>query len=376
MSKILIVFGTRPELIKLAPVIFEFKRRNLHENLILLNTGQHEELLAPYLKMFDIKPDFSLDIMVAGQNLSNLTAKAIIQLQSFLDSLKNTPNWPAFVIAQGDTTTVMAASMVAFYNQIKFAHLEAGLRTHDLENPFPEEFNRKVAGITSDVHFAPTEISKSNLLREGFNENKIHIVGNTIVDALEIINNSLNKKSIKLKPPLEEVFHKGNIILITCHRRENHGNNLQNIIRAIETLSAKYKDFNFIWTLHPNPNVRDVVKNSALKNKGNVFLVEPLDYMELINLFHKTKLIITDSGGIQEEAPSFGIPVLVTREKTERPEGLLHNYSFLVGADVKSILKTFEETINRDFEIAGNPYGDGKASLRIVDFFQKYTTTL
>jgi len=369
MSKILIVFGTRPELIKLAPIIFEFKKRNLHQNLIVLNTGQHKELLEPYLKMFDIQPDFSLDIMVAGQNLSNLTANAITQLQKFIDSLKNTSNWPDYIMAQGDTTTVMAASIIAFYNQIKFVHLEAGLRTHDLQNPFPEEFNRKVAGITAHIHFAPTEISKSNLLKEGFSEDKIKVVGNTIVDALEYINTSLKEKSIKLKPPLKDIFNSEKVVLITCHRRENHGDNLQNIIRSIIILADKYKDLNFVWTLHPNPNVKSVVENSELKKKDNVFLIEPLDYMELIYLFNKTKLIITDSGGIQEEAPSFGIPVLVTREKTERPEGLIHNYSFLVGADYLKIIKFFDENIDKKLEIKNNPYGDGNASLRIVDFF-------
>lgn len=372
MSKVLIVFGTRPELIKLAPVILEFKKRNLQKKITILNTGQHKDLLEKYLNIFDIHPDYTLDVMVPGQSLSELTARAIIELQYHLSSLKNNGTYPEYILAQGDTNTVLASAIVAFYNNIKFAHLEAGLRTWDLQNPFPEEYNRKVASISAYINFAPTENSKMHLVQEGVDSNNILQVGNTIVDALNIIKDVLSKNpKIKLSDELNFLKEKNNLVLVTCHRRENHGSNLLSVISAVANLSDLHPQFHFVWILHPNPNVKKAVEDSVLSNKKNISLIEPLDYLEIVQLYQSTKLIITDSGGIQEEAPSFGIPVLVIGKKTERIESVLLNYSYLTGTDEKEIISSFEKHLNNEFEITKNPYGDGKASERIVDFFEK-----
>jgi len=372
MSKVLIVFGTRPELIKLAPVILEFRKRNLQKKITVLNTGQHKDLLEKYLKIFDIHPDYTLDVMVPGQSLSELTARAIIELQYHLSSLKNNGTYPEYILAQGDTNTVIASAIVAFYNNIKFAHLEAGLRTWDLQNPFPEEYNRKVASISAYINFAPTEVSKMHLVREGVGSDNILQVGNTIVDALNIIKDILSKNpQMELSDELNFLKEKNNLVLITCHRRENHGANLLSVIRAVGSLSGLHPQFHFVWILHPNPNVKKVVEESVLSDKKNISLIEPLDYLEIVQLYQSTKLILTDSGGIQEEAPSFGIPVLVIGKKTERIESVLLNYSYLTGTDEKEIISSFEKHLNNEFEISENPYGDGKASVRIVDYFEK-----
>jgi len=372
MSKVLIVFGTRPELIKLAPVILEFKKRNLQKKITVLNTGQHKDLLEKYLKIFDIHPDYTLNVMVPGQSLSELTARAIIELQYHLGSLKNNVTYPEYILAQGDTNTVLASAIVAFYNNIKFAHLEAGLRTWDLQNPFPEEYNRKVASISAYINFAPTEVSKMHLIKEGIASDNILQVGNTIVDALNIIKDCLSKNlRLKFSDDLNFLKEKNNLVLITCHRRENHGVNLLSVIKAVRSLSDLHPQFHFVWILHPNPNVKKVVEESGLSGKKNISLIEPVDYLEIVQLYHSTKLIITDSGGIQEEAPSFGIPVLVIGKKTERIESVLLNYSYLTGTDEKEIISSFEKHLNNEFEITENPYGDGKASERIVDYFEK-----
>lgn len=375
MSKVLIVFGTRPELIKLAPVILEFKRRNLQKHITVLNTGQHKDLLVKYLEIFDIHPDYTLDIMIPGQSLSELTARAIIELQYHLGVFKENGGYPEYILAQGDTNTVLASAIVSFYNNIKFAHLEAGLRTFDFNNPYPEEYNRKVASIAAAIHFAPTEISRNNLVKEGIESDKILLVGNTVVDALEMIKScNFNNEEIFQNSSLNQLYDKGNLVIITCHRRENHGNNLVNIIKAVKELAKKYSTFNFIWILHPNPNVKRVVSESNFKKFPNLFLIEPIDYLEIIKLFNKTRVIITDSGGIQEEAPSFGIPVLVIGKKTERIESVLLNYSYLTGTDEREIVLSFEKHLDNEFEITDNPYGDGKASGRIVDYFEKVIT--
>jgi UDP-N-acetylglucosamine 2-epimerase len=372
MSKVLIVFGTRPELIKLAPVILEFKKRNLQKKITILNTGQHKDLLEKYLNIFDIHPDYTLDVMIPGQSLSELTARAVIELQYHLSLLKNNGTYPEYILAQGDTNTVLASAIVSFYNNIKFAHLEAGLRTWDLQNPFPEEYNRKVASISAYINFAPTENSKMHLVQEGVDSKNILQVGNTIVDALNIIKDSLLKNpEMKLSDELRFLKEKNNLVLITCHRRENHGVNLLNVIKAVGSLSDLHPQFHFVWILHPNPNVKKTVEKSALSEKKNISLIEPLDYLEIVQLYQSTKLILTDSGGIQEEAPSFGIPVLVIGKKTERIESVLLNYSYLTGTDEREIVSSFEKHLNNEFEITENPYGDGKASKRIVDYFEK-----
>lgn len=367
-KKLLIVIGTRPELIKLAPVILEFRKRYKKPPILILNTAQHKDLLTPYWKIFNIKPDMELDFMKQGQSLSELTSRGIIQFENFINAYCQQGKTISGILAQGDTTTVMVASIVAFYKNIPFYHLEAGLRTHDLYNPFPEEFNRKVASITAKIHFAPTITSKNNLLNEGIKKNII-VTGNTIVDAVNLFKSSFKKYKLKNKL-LNKLFKENslsNIILITCHRRENHGKNLINIISAVCELSKKLKHCNFIWPLHPNPNVSSIVKDKIDASCKNIFLTEPLDYLDLLYVLSKSKLVLTDSGGIQEEAPSFNVPVLILRKKTERPEGVKAGIAWLVGTNKNSIIKKACELINKDSFHFKNPYGNGNASSIIVN---------
>lgn len=366
-SKLLIVIGTRPELIKLAPIILEFKKRFKKPPIIILNTAQHKDLIKKYWRIFKIKPDFELDFMLPNQTLAELTSRGLIQLENFIDSYNNTGNKISGIIAQGDTTTVMLSSMIAFYKKIPFYHVEAGLRTFDLQNPFPEEYNRKIAAIATSFHFAPTQIAKQNLLKEGYNKN-IFVTGNTIVDTVNLFKNKFKNYSPKdnlLKKKIKT--QNTNYILITCHRRENQGENLLKIIKAIKQLSTIYKNYNFIWPLHPNPNVKSVVLNNFDARYKNIFLTEPLDYIDLLFVLSKCKLVITDSGGIQEEAPSFNVPVIILRKKTERPEGVHAKVAHLVGTNTEKIFKTSIEILNTKKIILKNPYGDGKAAIRIVD---------
>lgn len=367
MSYILFVIGTRPELIKVAPLIAEIKNSNFNLPYKVINTAQHKDLLAPYWDIFDVSTDFTLDLMVPHQSLSALTSRAFSQFQDFIDKQGSKP---AVIVAQGDTTSVMVASIVSFYNNIKFAHLEAGLRTYDYNNPFPEELNRRIAGLIADFHFAPTINSVNNLLREGVKPDSIYEVGNTVVDAIKLIVNSSNFELASFHNPKLDTLHENNYVIITCHRRENHGKNLDTIIEAITQLSVSLPNLKFVWLLHPNPNVADKVKNSLLANMDNIILTSPLDYLQLLKLISRCKLIITDSGGIQEEAPSFKKPVLVMREKTERPESVEEGYSFLVGADKDKIINTFNFLINNDIHFNGNPYGDGNASSRVLNILK------
>ena len=373
MKKLIAVIGTRPELIKTAPVIRQFSEMGLREKLIIVNTAQHKDLLDPFWGLFGIDYDYKLDLMVSGQNLSELTSRAIIQFQGLLDNLLNDDIVPAGILAQGDTTTVMVSSMVAFYNQIKFLHLEAGLRSGDLQNPFPEEFNRKVASMVTSVHFAPTQLAKENLINEGINTKNILVTGNTVVDALNYITSTENYKhgwnnselSMKLK-------NRENIVLITCHRRENFGQNLKNIIEAIKKLADVHHDYCFVWVIHPNPQVKDTLLSAGLAEVGNIILTPPVNYIELLNILSVCRVAISDSGGIQEEAPSFNVPVLVLREKTERPEGVELGVAHLVEADVDKIVNTFNEVILGKPGNSPNPYGDGYSSIKIVDYINQY----
>lgn len=371
MSKVLIIFGTRPEIIKLAPLILEFKKRNLRDHITLLNTNQHKDLLNNYFELFDIVPDHNLEIMHHGQSLSDLTSKTISELQYHLGMIKEQAGEPDFILAQGDTNTVFASAIIAFLNKIKFAHLEAGLRTFDFQNPYPEEYYRRVASISSEIHFAPTETAKENLIKEGINGEKILLTGNTIVDALKYICNTDALKNISFSKKFNDIYCRDNLILITCHRRENHGKNLANLIKAVISLSKIYTDHNFIWVTHPNPNVQIEIESSDLRSRKNIFPVEPVNYLEMISLYKKVKLIMTDSGGIQEEAPSFGIPVIIVGKKTERMEGILEGYSYLAGTEESEIIHSFEKHLNAAIDIEKNPYGDGKASVRIVDYFER-----
>lgn len=369
MNKITFIIGTRPELIKVAPVILELKRQNICQCEIV-NSAQHKDLLDPYWNAFGLKPDVVLDLMKKGQSLSSLTSRAINQIQAYIDECNVKPS---IILSQGDTTTVMASSIVCFYNQIKFAHLEAGLRSFDFQNPFPEEFNRRIAGLSAAFHFAPTEISAQNLIKEHVKEDQIFVVGNTVIDALELMKKSSNiqNKSF-INPVLEKSENYNRVVPITCHRRENQGKNLLNIIDAIYELAEQNTDTVFIWAVHPNPNVKNVVESSVLKGLENVILTEPLQYFDLIRLMMKSQVIITDSGGIQEEAPSFKVPTIVLRERTERPEGVNLGYAFLVGADKEQILERFNHCKEHTIDIKFNPYGDGQSSARIVNVLKEH----
>lgn len=359
MNKLLITFGTRPELIKIAPVIQEFRKRGLEKRLIIVHTGQHCSLIEPLLILFDIKPDFYLNIMSKNSSLSGLTARALERLQELIDELKQNYNIVG-ILAQGDTTSVLATAMCAFYNHLPFFHLEAGLRTHNIHEPFPEELNRRVASMCTTVHFAPTKKAKDNLLKEHIATEDIQLVGNTIVDALNWV-----KQTVPSTPSVSE----NPIVLITCHRRENHGKNLKVLIKAVTQLATKHTNVHFIWLLHPNPNVQQTVMNAGLEKLPNIELRPPIDYFEMINLLKHTHLLLTDSGGLQEEAPSFDVDTLVLRDSTERPEGVKLGYATLVGCDnVVRILEAFEKHYPIHRQITQNPYGDGLASVRIVDY--------
>lgn len=367
-KKLLIVIGTRPELIKLAPVIIEFKKRFKAPPIIILNTAQHKELLKPYWNIFNIKPDYELNFMKRGQSLAQLSARGLLQFEKFLNDCYQSGLKISGVLAQGDTTSVMISSLIAFYHGIPFYHLEAGLRTNDLQNPFPEEFNRKVASITAQIHFAPTKLSKQNLIHEGIKKN-IYVTGNTIVDAVEFFKLKFNKHTIK-DIKIKKIFFAGStnkVILITCHRRENHGKNLLEIISAVNILANKYSEFKFIWPLHPNPNVINVVKENIDKTCTNIVLTPPLEYEDLLYVMQHSKLILTDSGGIQEEAPSFNVPVIILREKTERPEGVKAKIAWLVGTKKENIIKLADYLLKKKSFKFKNPYGNGRASELIVD---------
>ncbi|MDI1323219.1 MAG: UDP-N-acetylglucosamine 2-epimerase (non-hydrolyzing) [Algoriphagus sp.] len=361
--KIAFIIGTRPELIKVAPIIWALKKTDISFDVV--NTAQHKDLLEPYWKTFNIEPTHILDVMVSGQNLASLTSRAISQIQNYLD---NVSVKPTIILAQGDTTTVMASSMVSFYNDIKFAHIEAGLRSFDFYNPFPEEYNRRIASITANFHFCPTSISQNNLLNEGILENKIFVVGNTVVDSLSKVSNSNDfDQTPWVNKLLERVNCFENVVLITCHRRENHGDNLIEIIESISQLAKENSLDLFLWPLHPNPNVKQKILGSDLSKLENVILTGPLEYLDILKVLNIAFCAISDSGGIQEEAPSFNTPVLVLRETTERPEGVTSGVAFLVGADKKKITSKFNDLKKHKIYFDRNPYGDGQASEKIVD---------
>lgn len=363
MSDIIFLIGTRPELIKVAPVIKQFKN-NGEKNYYVVNLGQHKELLKGHWQNFNIKPDVDLKIMEQTSNLSELTSVAINELNNYLLKL---PDKPKLLFAQGDTTSVMTAAMVAFYNNIPFAHLEAGLRTYDMYKPYPEEFNRRVISLLATLHFAPTKLAKENLIREGVPKDKIFMVGNTIVDALEEIKNSAQFKNVIFNDARiqKTVTSSDEIVLITIHRRENQNNNLLEVISAIEILAKENVNIKFILPVHKNPNVKNIILNSGLKKINNVLLTAPLDYLQLLKLISKSKIIFSDSGGIQEEAPSFKVALLILRDKTERPEAVELGYSKLIGCTKEKIIDSFYNFRPSFASNTINPYGDGKAAQRI-----------
>jgi UDP-N-acetylglucosamine 2-epimerase (non-hydrolysing) len=368
--KVLIIFGTRPEAIKMAPVYHALNSSNSIE-VITCITAQHREMLDQVIQIFDLKIDYDLNLMKKNQSLTDLTALAIVEIEKVINLAK-----PDLVLVHGDTTTSLAASIVSFYLGKKIGHVEAGLRTNNLQAPFPEEFNRQVSGLISSIHFAPTELSKKNLLKEGKNPNTIFITGNTVIDSLYWVINKLDndlrlQNSIlgELNKQLDINITSSKYILITGHRRENFGKGFSNIFHAIKELSNDFPELNFIYPVHLNPKVR-VPVSEILGDQKNVKLIEPQDYIHFILLLKNCHIVMTDSGGIQEEAPSLGKPVLVLRETTERPEAVEAGTVKLVGSSKENIVNELSKLMNNEdiynrMANSVNPYGDGLASQRI-----------
>ncbi|MBN2011164.1 UDP-N-acetylglucosamine 2-epimerase (non-hydrolyzing) [candidate division KSB1 bacterium] len=363
-NKILFVFGTRPEAIKVIPVIKEFQQ-NSDYKIITCVTSQHKSMLEQVLGLFNIIPDYDLDIMKPNQTLSYITSSAIMELDTLLDNVS-----PDLIFVQGDTTTAMAAALSAFYHKIPAAHIEAGLRTYDKFNPYPEEINRVIISHVGDFHFAPTQRAKHNLIAEGIAENKVWVTGNTVIDALFLTRNFVNNEHEKYRTFFNGLQLSGDkkLILVTGHRRENFGEGFKNICRALKEI-AQTEDVEIVYPVHLNPNVKDVV-HSYLKDIKTIHLIDPLPYDKLIYIMNKSHLVLTDSGGIQEEAPSLGKPVLVMRKVTERPEGVESGTVKLVGTDSKNIVSGVHELMVNSEQYdrmskSVNPYGDGLASTRI-----------
>ncbi len=375
MRKILTVFGTRPEAIKMAPVIKELeKHRAVFQSLVCV-TAQHRQMLDQVLDLFQIKPDYDLNIMKQGQDLFDVTSNVLKGLRSILE--KESPD---IVLVHGDTTTTMAASLAAYYCKKKIGHVEAGLRTHNKFAPFPEEINRKITGALADIHFAPTEAAKQNLTREGVAEDTITVTGNTVVDALLTVSEIIrDDKELNQRFSNDYSFldRAKKLILVTGHRRENFGNGFENICSALAEITRIHSDVEIIYPVHLNPNVQEPVKRILGNGKAkNIHLIEPIDYLPFVYLMNRSYFIITDSGGVQEEAPSLGKPVLVMRELTERPEAVIAGTVKLVGTDRQKIVSEASLLLNNAqaysaMSRAHNPYGDGRASTRIVNFLKR-----
>ena len=369
-TKILFVFGTRPEAIKMAPLIKEIEKNKKFESKICV-TAQHRQMLDQVLKIFRIRPDHDLDIMTSNQSLFDITAKIIVRLQDILISEK-----PDLVVVQGDTTTTFVASLAAFYTRTKVAHLEAGLRTRNKFAPFPEEINRRITSAIADIHLAPTPWARDNLLRENVSAETIFVTGNTVIDALFSVVEMLKRSDSKFDSLFDGIDFSKKTVLITGHRRENFGEGFRNICESISDLAEKFEDAEFVYPVHFNPNVRKPV-NEILHGIRNVHLIEPLDYEPFVYAMEKSYMILTDSGGVQEEAPSLGKPVLVMRETTERPEAVEAGTVKLVGTDKKKIVDGVSTLLTdsqayQTMSRAHNPYGDGKASQRIVKILEDY----
>ena len=375
MKKILIVFGTRPEAIKMAPLVKEFQKDVLNFDTKVCVTAQHREMLDQVLDLFQIIPDYDLNIMKPGQDLYDITSNILLKIKPVLEGFN-----PDVVLVHGDTATTFATSLAAYYQKIKIGHVEAGLRTGDLYSPWPEEGNRRLTGALTDYHFAPTENSQQNLLNEGVDESSIFITGNTVIDALQLVINRIDTdKTLKLKikktitqSGFKELNSK--FILVTGHRRENFGQGFLNICEALKVLAKNNPDINILYPVHLNPNVRKPV-NELLSNVENIKLVEPFQYEEFVYLMSQSYLILTDSGGIQEEAPSLGKPVLVMRDTTERPEAVEAGTVKLVGSNRDNIIKEVQNLLNDSIEYqrmsrAHNPYGNGNASNNIVNILR------
>lgn len=363
----MVIFGTRPEAVKMAPVIKELKNRADQVETCVCVTAQHREMLDQVLHAFTINPDIDLDLMQPDQSLAQLTARIMTHLDPVLADRQ--PDW---LLVQGDTTTVMAAAMLGYYHRINIGHVEAGLRTFDKWQPFPEEINRRMAGVLADLHFAPTENNRQNLLREGVPDACIRVTGNTAIDALRhIIQQPTPEETIRLLAQAGIVPGDRRLVLVTAHRRENFGQPILNICKALKQLAFQYQDeISLVYPVHLNPNIQEPVYES-LSEVENIYLTAPLDYLPLVHLMKHATLILTDSGGIQEEAPSLGIPTLVLRERTERQEGITAGTLKLVGTNPKTIFDAAQELLDVPEAYAAmsgavNPYGDGHAAERIV----------
>ena len=386
MKKILLAFGTRPEAIKMAPLVKEFQKRVAQFETIVCVTGQHREMLDQVLTIFNIKPDYDLNIMKQGQDLYDVTARVLIGMRDVLKDVN-----PDVVLVHGDTTTSMAVALAAFYQQIPVGHVEAGLRTNDIYSPWPEEMNRQITGRIAMHHFAPTLLSRQNLLQEHVDDSQITVTGNTVIDALYRVvekiktDNGLHKE---LETALENAGYDTSrlsngkkLVLITGHRRENFGEGFTSMCRAIKDLARKYPDVDFVYPMHLNPNVRQPIHEVFGEDLGcirNMFFIEPLEYLSFVFLMEKAAIVLTDSGGIQEEAPGLGKPVLVMRDTTERPEALEAGTVKLVGTDYGKIVNEVSLLLDdaeayEQMSRAVNPYGDGQACRRIVDKLKSLT---
>ena len=381
MKTIMSVFGTRPEAIKMAPLVKELAKHTDRFRSVVCVTGQHRQMLDQVLRIFDIQPDYDLDIMQQGQDLYDVTSRVLLGMRDVLRRAR-----PDIVLVHGDTTTSTAAALAAFYEQIPVGHVEAGLRTHDIYSPWPEEMNRQITGRIATYHFSPTPLSRANLTAEGVADEKIVVTGNTVIDALYMVVDKI-KSDESLDAYLGKVLREAGydparlsdgrrMVLITGHRRENFGNGFISMCKAIKALAEQFGDVDFVYPMHLNPNVRRPIREvfgESLGNYHNLFFIEPLEYLSFVHLMEKSSIVLTDSGGIQEEAPGLGKPVLVMRDTTERPEALTAGTVELVGTDFDRITSSVTRLLTDNqaymaMSRANNPYGDGLAAPRIADF--------
>ena len=384
MKKVMLVFGTRPEAIKMAPLVKEFQKYPDEFDTVVCVTGQHRQMLDQVLQIFDIKPDYDLDVMVSGQDLYDVTARVLTGMRDILEIVR-----PDLVLVHGDTTTSTSAALAAFYKRIPVVHIEAGLRTHNIYSPWPEEVNRQITGRIASYNFAPTQLSKENLLRESVVEDSITVTGNTVIDALYWVIDRIHNDEA-LRDSLVSVLHYAGydvdrlaggrrMVLVTGHRRENFGDGFISMCTAIKDLGLKYHNVDFVYPMHLNPNVRKPIHQvfgEDLTGLGNVFFIEPLEYLSFVYLMDRSAVVLTDSGGIQEEAPGLGKPVLVMRDTTERPEALEAGTVKLVGTDHDLIMAELSSLLDDQaayerMSKAVNPYGDGAACVRIVNRFRQ-----
>lgn len=383
MRKVLIAFGTRPEAIKMAPVVKELQKYPKHFKTIVCVTGQHRQMLDQVLSIFEIQPDFDLNIMKPDQDLYDIFSAVLLRMREILKEVK-----PDLVLVHGDTSSSTATALASFYQQIPVAHIEAGLRTNNIYSPWPEEVNRQLTSKIASYNFAPTKTAMENLLKENVSKNQVIITGNTVIDALRVILKRINSSDDLLKKIITEISEKGydvgrlsgkrQLILITGHRRENFGEGFTNICKAIKSLSENFQDFDFVYPVHYNPNVRQSVGEILGEGTNdNIFLIDPLDYLHFVYMMQLSYLLLTDSGGIQEEAPDLGKPVLVMRKVTERPEALEAGTIELTGTDYDKIISSVTRLIldkdaYSDMANRQNPYGDGKAAEKIANFLLKH----